>query len=90
LGSWHETAAVLNTLDAVVTVDTGIAHMAGTLGVPVFMLMPVITDWRWGMGTETTPWYKSVRIFRQKNLGDWSPVMEQARLALEGLHAESR
>jgi len=90
LGSWHETAAVLNTLDAVVTVDTGIAHMAGTLGVPVFMLMPVITDWRWGMRTETTPWYKSVRIFRQKNLGDWSPVMDQARLALEGLHAESR
>ena len=90
LSSWHHTALAIQALDAVVTVDTAVAHMAGTLGVPTFLLMPVITDWRWGMEGEATPWYGSVRIFRQRNLGEWGPVIEDATTALFDLISMSK
>ena len=62
--------------------DTAIAHLAGTLGVPCYLLMPLIVDWRWGMTGDTTEWYRSMRIFRQTKLGDWTPVVEAVREAL--------
>ena len=82
LTSWMDTVGVIQRLDAVVTVDTAVAHLAGTLGIPCYMLMPLIVDWRWGMDVETTPWYKSMRIFRQAKLGDWAPVVEKVKDAL--------
>ncbi len=69
-------------LDLVVTVDTAVAHVAAAVGRPVFLLLRAVPDWRWGMGSETAPWYPSVRLFRQMRRGDWAPVVEAAATAL--------
>jgi ADP-heptose:LPS heptosyltransferase len=66
------TAALVDALDAVVTVDTSIAHLAGALGKPVFVLLPFAPDWRWGLAAAHTPWYPTARLVRQPALGDWS------------------
>lgn len=83
LTTWHDTAMAIKDLSAVVTVDTAVAHLAGTLGVPTLMLLPLITDWRWQMKTPTTPLYPSMRIYRQTKLGDWDPVIEEVKEALK-------
>ena len=70
-----DTAALVDALDAVVTVDTSIAHLAGALGKPVFVLLPFAPDWRWGIAGERTPWYPSVRLFRQPGIGDWGSAV---------------
>ena len=89
LSTWHDTALAMLDLDAVVTVDTAVAHLAGTLGVPTILLLPLITDWRWGMYTPTTPLYPTMRIFRQTKLGDWSPVIKEVQEALHELHQKN-
>ena len=71
LGDFGDTAALLTELDLLITVDTSVAHLAGALGLPVWCLLPQIPDWRWGGNGEVTPWYPSMRLFRQKKLGDW-------------------
>jgi hypothetical protein len=55
--NWLDTALLLEGLDAIVSVDTGIAHLAGAMGIPTFVLLPFTPDWRWGLGVDTTPWY---------------------------------
>ena len=60
-----ETAALMATLDLVITTDTCIAHLAGAMGKPVWILLPHLSDWRWMQQTETTPWYPTARLFRQ-------------------------
>jgi hypothetical protein len=75
------TAACLEKLDLLITVDTSVAHLAGALGRPVWMLLPICNDWRWLLKREDTPWYPSMRLFRQKQLRNWNPVI--ARLATE-------
>ena len=82
LDSWMATASLIQRLDCVVTVDTAVAHLAGTLGVPCYVLMAKIVDWRWGLEGETTEWYKSLRLYRQTKLGDWGPVVERVLKAL--------
>jgi Tfp pilus assembly protein PilF len=79
LAMWHDTALAIKDLSLVVTVDTAVAHLAGTLGVPTIMLLPLITDWRWQMVVPTTPFYPSMKILRQTKLGDWVPVIEEAK-----------
>ncbi|HLI03380.1 MAG TPA: tetratricopeptide repeat protein [Terracidiphilus sp.] len=69
-----ETAALIATLDLVITTDTSIAHLAGAMGKPVWILLPHIADWRWMEGLETTPWYPAARLFRQQARADWSGV----------------
>jgi tetratricopeptide (TPR) repeat protein len=81
--SWDETARVLSQLALLITVDTGIAHLAGAMGVPVWLLIPQVPDWRWGMRGETTPWYGSMRVFRQTTRGDWAGVAQQVSRALD-------
>ena len=73
-----DTAAIISQLDLVISVDTSIVHLAGALGKPCWVLLPYIkTDWRWLHEREDSPWYpKVMRLFRQKNIGDWESVIK--------------
>lgn len=75
--SFAETAWALEKMHLVITADTSIAHLAGGLGIPTFLLLPVCPDWRWLQEGERTAWYPSFRIYRQKRLGDWAEVIER-------------
>jgi len=79
----EDTAAVLPALDLVVTVDTSVAHLAGALGVPVWVAVPHASDWRWLRHRADTPWYPTMRLFRQPEVGDWDAVFERLRAELE-------
>jgi tetratricopeptide (TPR) repeat protein len=72
-----ETAALIATLDRVITTDTCIAHLAGAMGKPVWILLPHLSDWRWMQQIETTPWYPTARLFRQRTPGDWAGVLDR-------------
>jgi len=72
-----DTAAVMNHLDLVVTSDTAIAHLAGALGVRVWVALSLAPDWRWMLDRQDSPWYPSMRLFRQSRLGQWSDVFER-------------
>jgi hypothetical protein len=83
LKNWHVTAGGLSRLDLLVTVDTAVAHMAGALDVPTLLLLPKVPDWRWGLQSSETPWYPSMKLMRQKKLGDWDWVIEEVALEIE-------
>lgn len=75
LTDFSATAAVMSELDLLISVDTAVAHLAGALGRPAWILLPAIgSDWRWGVSGETTAWYPSVRLFRQRQAGAWTPI----------------
>jgi hypothetical protein len=82
LTHYADTAALIANLDLVVTVDTSVAHLAGALGVPVWIMLPFAPDWRWLLGREDSPWYNSVRLFRQTAPNDWAGVVERIKTAL--------
>lgn len=77
--NWTDTAEIIAGLDLVITVDTAVAHLAGAMGVPVWMLHSVSGDFRWGLENETTPWYRSMKIYRQTKFMDWSDVIVRLR-----------
>jgi tetratricopeptide (TPR) repeat protein len=74
---WPDTAALIDALDAIVTVDTSIAHLAGALGKAVHVMLPFAPDWRWGVTGTSTPWYPTARLFRQPAIGDWPAVIAE-------------
>jgi protein O-GlcNAc transferase len=78
---WSETAALIEAVDLVLSVDTGVVHLAGAMGAPVWVVLPFMPDWRWLMGREDSPWYPTVRLFRQTEPGNWAQVFE--RIAME-------
>jgi tetratricopeptide (TPR) repeat protein len=84
LQDFADTAAAIAALDLVITVDTAVAHLAGAMGKPVWTLLPFVPHWRWMLGSQTTPWYPTMRLFRQTTRGDWKSVIE--RLAEELTH----
>ena len=79
-----DAAALLTELDLVITVDTAIAHLAGALGKPVWILLPHVADWRWMQERDDSPWYPTARLFRQRSVGDWAGVIEQVAEELCG------
>jgi Tfp pilus assembly protein PilF len=84
LTDFGETAAVIANLDLVITVDTAMGHLAGALGKPVWILLPKASDWRWLLERSDSPWYPTVRLFRQQVPGNWDPVLAEVSAALAG------
>lgn len=83
LGDLADTAALIANLDLVISVDTSVAHLAGALGAPTWILLMQHCDWRWGREGDRTPWYDSARLFRQQRDGDWDGVIEALANALD-------
>jgi ADP-heptose:LPS heptosyltransferase len=75
-------------LDLVIGVDTAVVHLAGALGRPVWTLLPFTPDWRWQTGREDSPWYPSMRLFRQSEPGGWDDVVTRVKAALETFVAD--
>ncbi len=91
LTDFMETAAVVDNLDLVIAVDTSVAHLAGAMGKPVWTLLPFDPDWRWVVARpDDTPWYASMRLFRQSRLGDWDGVAGRVAAALHSLASGDR
>ena len=82
-----DTAAVVAMLDLVIAVDTSVAHLAGAMGKAVALLIPFSPDWRWLLDRTDSPWYPTMRIFRQAALGDWSGPLERLRPELADVAA---
>ena len=82
LETFSHTAALVSTLDLVISVDTSVAHLAGALAKPVWVMLPFIADWRWLLDREDSPWYPTVRLFRQDETRAWDSVIARMRTAL--------
>lgn len=82
-GAFMDTSAILTHLDLLITSDTSIAHLAGAMGKEVWLLLGLVPDWRWLLQGERTPWYPSMRLFRQTVQGDWDGVMQRVVRAVE-------
>jgi ADP-heptose:LPS heptosyltransferase len=78
-----DTTALIAELDLVISVDTGIAHLAGALARPTWLLLPFAPDWRWQLGRDDSPWYPTLRLFRQPRPGDWPAVVDRVAAALQ-------
>jgi Glycosyltransferase family 9 (heptosyltransferase) len=87
LREFDDTAALVATLDLVVTVDTSVGHLSGALGKPTWIMLPKASDWRWLLGRSDSPWYPTVRLFRQAAPGAWDNVIDEVAAAL---HARVR
>jgi hypothetical protein len=90
LSDFAETAAVIANLDLVLAIDTAVVHVAGALGRPVWAMLSFAPDWRWLLDRDDSPWYPSLRIFRQPIPGDWATVVGNVRRALADLAAQTR
>ena len=88
LSDFADTAALITRLDLVITVDTSVAHLAGALGRPTWTLLSYTPDYRWLLDRDDSPWYPSMRLFRQRKRRDWGEVIEQVRNALHELIAQ--
>ncbi|KPK32063.1 MAG: hypothetical protein AMK70_11270 [Nitrospira bacterium SG8_35_1] len=83
LDDFYDTAAVMENLDLVISVDTAVVHLAGALGRSVWTLLPFVPDWRWMLDRIDTPWYPTMRLFRQPRYKDWKSVMDEVAVELE-------
>jgi len=82
LSDFLATANVIAGLDLVISVDTAVAHLAGAMGKPVWVLLPHPAEWRWLSGREDSPWYPTMRLFRQPQRGDWLGALDKLAAAL--------
>ena len=83
LNNFSDTASLIKNLDLIISVDTAVAHLAGALGKPTWLLLPIIPDWRWLLGRKDTPWYPTIRLFRQQNKGEWEDVFNRVKKELK-------
>ncbi|MBC6481656.1 MAG: tetratricopeptide repeat protein [Hormoscilla sp. GM7CHS1pb] len=83
LHDFADTAAIIAQLDLVISIDTAVAHLAGAMGKPVWVLLPFAPDWRWMLKRTDSPWYPTMRLFRQSQLGNWSEVFVAVKIALQ-------
>ncbi len=86
-GAFQETAAVMKSFDLTITCDSALAHLAGALGLPVWVGLSTLADWRWMLDRDDTPWYPTMRLFRQTEFGKWRPVFERMRDEIVRLQA---
>jgi hypothetical protein len=68
---------MMENLDLIISVDTSVVHLAGALGKPIWTMIPFLPDWRWLLEREDTPWYPTMRLFRQNKANDWSDVVDR-------------
>ena len=85
-----DTAALMRCLDLVISVDTAVVHLAGALGKPVWVALPCIADFRWLLRREDSPWYPSMRLFRQAERGHWDDVFARIKISISDYCAEMR
>src|SRR5262249_9754241 len=85
INDFADTAAIIMSLDLVISSDTSIVNLAGALGRPVWVLLPFRPDWRWLLDRDDTPWYLTARLFRQRDAGDWATVLDDVCTALKQL-----
>jgi ADP-heptose:LPS heptosyltransferase len=83
IGDFSDTAALASLLDLVITIDTSVAHLAGAMGLPVWVLTAHAPDWRYHIGREDNPWYPTMRLFRQERDGDWPAAIGRVAAALQ-------
>lgn len=88
ISDFADTAAIIENLDLVISIDTSVAHLAGALNKPVWLMLSSAADWRWLLKRSDCPWYGSMRIFRQKEFGDWSNVVTEVEQALKTFRQE--
>lgn len=88
INDFADTASIIKQLDLVISIDTSVAHLAGALGKPIWTLLSFIPDWRWMLNRKDSPWYPSIRLFRQPKLGDWDSVFEDVFIELKNLLRE--
>ena len=89
-GDLADTAAIMASLDLIITVDTATAHLAGALGREVWVALSTVTDWRWMMGRQDSPWYPTMRLFRQRALNGWEELMGRVGGAAGGISFDRR
>ena len=83
LGDFSDTAALIENLDLTISVDTSVAHLAGAMGKPVWVILPYVPDWRWMLDRDDSPWYPTMRLFRQPQQGNWGPIICRVAKELE-------
>ncbi len=87
--NFQQTAAALSNLDLVICNDTSLAHLAGAMGIPCWILLPYEVNWRWHTDLSVCDWYNSVKLFRQKSIGDWESVFEDVLKEMGVTHADT-
>jgi ADP-heptose:LPS heptosyltransferase len=87
IADFEDTAAILSLVDLLISVDSSPVHLAGALGRPVWVMLPFVPDWRWLLGRSDTPWYPSMRLYRQGARGDWDGVVRAMAADLEAQRA---
>lgn len=88
-GAFMDTAAIMKTLDLVITSDTAIAHLAGGLGIRAWVALGYVPDWRWLLSRDDSPWYPTIKLFRQSKIGHWGDVFQRMKNELSNFHAQT-
>ena len=83
--SWEDTCSYIEAMDLIISIDTSLIHLAGAIGKKSFLLLPWVCEWRWLVDQEDSPWYESIKIIRQKSLGDWSYVINKVENEISSL-----